>query len=46
GEFADKERVDEVVVSTNRLANDKSELLAAVCKEAGLRHRRMRIALE
>ncbi|MDB4968468.1 MAG: glycosyl transferase, partial [Myxococcales bacterium] len=42
GEFADKERVDEVVVSTNRLANDKSELLAAVCKEAGLRHRRMR----
>jgi len=45
-EFADKERVEEIVVSTGKLAAERSEMLAMVCKNAGLRQRRMRIALE
>jgi UDP-GlcNAc:undecaprenyl-phosphate GlcNAc-1-phosphate transferase len=46
GELADREKVDEVVVSTGKLAVERSALLDVVCKNAGLRHRRMRIALE
>jgi UDP-GlcNAc:undecaprenyl-phosphate GlcNAc-1-phosphate transferase len=46
GELAGSEKVDEVVVSTAKLASERSELLATVCRERGLRHRRMRIALE
>jgi UDP-GlcNAc:undecaprenyl-phosphate/decaprenyl-phosphate GlcNAc-1-phosphate transferase len=46
GELANREHVDEIVVSTGKLPSERSELLANVCREAGLRHRRMRIALE
>jgi UDP-GlcNAc:undecaprenyl-phosphate GlcNAc-1-phosphate transferase len=46
GELAGKQHVDEVVLSTNKLADDKTAQLVAVCKTAGLRFRRMRIALE
>ncbi|MCU1280273.1 MAG: glycosyl transferase [bacterium] len=46
GELADRENVDEVVVSTAKLASERSEMLDVVCREAGLRYRRMRIALE
>jgi UDP-GlcNAc:undecaprenyl-phosphate GlcNAc-1-phosphate transferase len=45
-ELVGREKVDEVVVSTGKLAADRSELLASVCRERGLRHRRMRIALD
>jgi UDP-GlcNAc:undecaprenyl-phosphate GlcNAc-1-phosphate transferase len=45
-ELADKEQVDEVVVSTTKLAADRNEMLDVVCRDAGLRYRRMRIALE
>ena len=46
GELVDREKVDEVVVSTAKLALDRSEMLDVLCREAGLRYRRMRIALE
>jgi UDP-GlcNAc:undecaprenyl-phosphate/decaprenyl-phosphate GlcNAc-1-phosphate transferase len=46
GELVDRERIDEVVVSTAKLASERSEMLDVVCREAGLRYRRMRIALE
>ena len=45
-EFAGKERVDEVVVSTAKLAADRNSQLVASCNAAGLRYRRMRISLE
>jgi UDP-GlcNAc:undecaprenyl-phosphate GlcNAc-1-phosphate transferase len=46
GELADKEQVDEIVVSTAKLSADRNEMLTVACRNAGLRHRRMRIALE
>jgi UDP-GlcNAc:undecaprenyl-phosphate GlcNAc-1-phosphate transferase len=46
GELVNRERVDEVVVSTTRLAEGRNQMLDLACKEAGLRYRRMRIALE
>jgi UDP-GlcNAc:undecaprenyl-phosphate/decaprenyl-phosphate GlcNAc-1-phosphate transferase len=46
GELAHAERVDEIVVSTTKLGADRNEMLALVCRNAGLRYRRMRIALE
>jgi UDP-GlcNAc:undecaprenyl-phosphate GlcNAc-1-phosphate transferase len=46
GELAGREKVDEIVISTNKLASERSERLDLLCKEAGLRYRRMRIALE
>jgi hypothetical protein len=45
-EFAGRERVDEVLVSTSKLANERNDLLIASCHAAGLRYRRMRISLE
>jgi UDP-GlcNAc:undecaprenyl-phosphate GlcNAc-1-phosphate transferase len=46
GELADREKVDEIVVSTAKLAVDRTAMLDLVCKESGIRYRRMRIALE
>jgi UDP-GlcNAc:undecaprenyl-phosphate/decaprenyl-phosphate GlcNAc-1-phosphate transferase len=46
GELVDREKVDEVVVSTAKLATERNAMLDVVCREAGLRYRRMRIALE
>jgi UDP-GlcNAc:undecaprenyl-phosphate GlcNAc-1-phosphate transferase len=46
GELAYEQRVDEVVISTGKLAADRSNQLELYCKSAGIRHRRMRIALE
>jgi UDP-GlcNAc:undecaprenyl-phosphate GlcNAc-1-phosphate transferase len=46
GQLADQEKVDEVLVSTTKLGNAQNELLAEVCRTAGLTFRRMRIALE
>jgi UDP-GlcNAc:undecaprenyl-phosphate GlcNAc-1-phosphate transferase len=46
GELAGKERVDEVVLSTGKLADARVAELAAACRTAGIRYRRMRIALE
>ena len=46
GELAHKEQVDEIVVSTTKLGADRNEMLDVVCRNAGLRYRRMRIALE
>jgi UDP-GlcNAc:undecaprenyl-phosphate GlcNAc-1-phosphate transferase len=46
GQLANQEQVDEVVVSTSKLAETKNQLLADTCRTAGLRYRRMRIALE
>ena len=46
GELAHKEQVDEVVVSMTSLAAERNEKLDLVCRGAGLRYRRMRIALE
>jgi UDP-GlcNAc:undecaprenyl-phosphate/decaprenyl-phosphate GlcNAc-1-phosphate transferase len=45
-ELAGQEKVDEIVISTGKLAAERSALLASVCRESGLRYRRMRIALE
>lgn len=46
GELANKEQIDEIVVSTAKLSADRNQMLDLVCRNAGLRHRRMRIALE
>jgi UDP-GlcNAc:undecaprenyl-phosphate/decaprenyl-phosphate GlcNAc-1-phosphate transferase len=46
GHLINQERVDELVVSTARLSEVRTEQLAQVCRDAGLRYRRMRIALE
>jgi UDP-GlcNAc:undecaprenyl-phosphate GlcNAc-1-phosphate transferase len=46
GQLVNQEHVDEVVVSTSKLAETRSELLAETCRNAGLRYRKMRIALE
>jgi len=46
GELAGREKIDEIVISTSKLASDRSERLDVVCRETGLRARRMRIALE
>jgi UDP-GlcNAc:undecaprenyl-phosphate GlcNAc-1-phosphate transferase len=46
GQLANQEHVDEVVVSTAKLAETRNQLLAETCRTAGLRYRRMRIALE
>jgi UDP-GlcNAc:undecaprenyl-phosphate GlcNAc-1-phosphate transferase len=46
GELADKEQIEEIVVSTTKLPADRSEMLDLVCRNAGLRYRRMRIALD
>ncbi|HEY2745683.1 MAG TPA: hypothetical protein VGL86_13705 [Polyangia bacterium] len=46
GELAGEQRVEEVVVSTTKLLAERGVLLDETCKSAGLRHRRMRIALE
>ncbi len=46
GELAGSERVEELVISTTKLANDRSELVTLLCQQAGLNCRRMRIALE
>ena len=46
GELAGSERVDELVISTSRLAADRTEQVARLCATAGLNCRRMRIALE
>lgn len=46
GELAGREKIDEIVVSTGKLAADRSQLLDEVCRQSGLRQRRMRIALE
>ena len=46
GELVDREKVDEVVVSTTKLGLERSEMLDVLCRETGLRYRRMRIALE
>jgi UDP-GlcNAc:undecaprenyl-phosphate GlcNAc-1-phosphate transferase len=45
-DLAGTERIDEVVVSTSKLAVDRSVMLQDFCKTKGLRYRRMRIALE
>jgi UDP-GlcNAc:undecaprenyl-phosphate GlcNAc-1-phosphate transferase len=45
-ELAKTENVDEVVVSTARLAVERSAALALVCQSSGLNCRHMRIALE
>ena len=45
-ELAGSERIDEVVVSTAKLAAGQSAMLDDFCKTTGLRYRRMRIALE
>lgn len=45
-ELADREHVDEVVVSTAKLAAERQEALTALCSKTGLRYRRMRISLE
>ena len=45
-ELVGREKVDEVVISTGKLASQRSEQLDVLCREAGLRYRRMRIALE
>lgn len=46
GELLGEEKIDEVVISTGKLAAERSETLAAVCRDRGLRYRRMRISLE
>jgi UDP-GlcNAc:undecaprenyl-phosphate/decaprenyl-phosphate GlcNAc-1-phosphate transferase len=46
GQLVDQERVDELVVSTARLTVDRNAQLAQLCRDTGLRYRRMRIALE
>jgi UDP-GlcNAc:undecaprenyl-phosphate GlcNAc-1-phosphate transferase len=46
GELAGSARVDELVISTNRLGAERSEQVARLCATAGLNCRRMRIALE
>jgi UDP-GlcNAc:undecaprenyl-phosphate GlcNAc-1-phosphate transferase len=46
GELVHREKVDELVISTAKLTSGRSEMLEVVCREAGLRYRRMRIALE
>jgi UDP-GlcNAc:undecaprenyl-phosphate GlcNAc-1-phosphate transferase len=46
GQLVDQERVDEVLVSTAKLDDAHNQLLVEMCKTAGLRYRRMRIALE
>jgi UDP-GlcNAc:undecaprenyl-phosphate GlcNAc-1-phosphate transferase len=46
GELVDREKVDEVVVSMTKLAVERTAMLDVACREAGLRYRRMRIALE
>jgi UDP-GlcNAc:undecaprenyl-phosphate GlcNAc-1-phosphate transferase len=45
-ELVGREKVDEVVISTGKLESQRSEQLDVLCREAGLRYRRMRIALE
>jgi UDP-GlcNAc:undecaprenyl-phosphate GlcNAc-1-phosphate transferase len=40
------DRIDEVLVSTAKLASERTEKLDLFCKSAGLRYRRMRISLE
>ena len=45
-DLAGAERVDEVLISTTKLAVERSVMLEDFCKAAGLRYRRMRIALE
>ncbi len=46
GEFAGSARAEEVVISTAKLAVERSAEVARVCQNAGLPIRRMRIALE
>jgi len=46
GELAGKERVDEVVLSTGKLADARVAELSAACHAAGIRYRRMRIAFD
>ena len=46
GELIDREKIDEVVISTAKLSMGRAEVLEGVCRQAGLRYRRMRIALE
>jgi UDP-GlcNAc:undecaprenyl-phosphate GlcNAc-1-phosphate transferase len=46
GELAGAERIEEVVISTSRLAADRSEQVLEVCRTAGVPVRRLRIALE
>jgi UDP-GlcNAc:undecaprenyl-phosphate GlcNAc-1-phosphate transferase len=45
-ELAGSERVEEIVISTGKLAAERSAQVTAVCQTAGLPVRRMRIALE
>jgi UDP-GlcNAc:undecaprenyl-phosphate GlcNAc-1-phosphate transferase len=45
-ELVDREQVEELVISTSKLESQRSEKLDVLCREAGLRYRRMRIALE
>jgi UDP-GlcNAc:undecaprenyl-phosphate GlcNAc-1-phosphate transferase len=45
-QLVSQEKVDEVLVSTTKLGDAQTQLLAEMCKTAGLRYRRMRIAIE
>jgi UDP-GlcNAc:undecaprenyl-phosphate GlcNAc-1-phosphate transferase len=44
--LAGSERVEEVVIATNKLAAERTAQVAALCAEAGVACRRLRIALE
>jgi UDP-GlcNAc:undecaprenyl-phosphate/decaprenyl-phosphate GlcNAc-1-phosphate transferase len=46
GELVSDEKVDEILVSTTKLGDAQNQRLEETCKTAGLRYRRMRIALE
>jgi UDP-GlcNAc:undecaprenyl-phosphate GlcNAc-1-phosphate transferase len=46
GELAGSESIQEVVISTSKLAADRSALILQLCADAGVACRRMRIALE
>ena len=46
GELAGTESIEEVVISTTKLAADRSTQVAQLCAAAGVSCRRMRIALE
>lgn len=45
-ELASQKQIEEIVVSTTKLAADRRELLDLVCNLNGIRYRRMRISLE
>jgi UDP-GlcNAc:undecaprenyl-phosphate GlcNAc-1-phosphate transferase len=44
--LVDAQRVEEIVISTGRISDDRSAALVAFCQELGVSCRRMRIALE